>query len=390
MSAAAARGAGLENTTDNFSPPKPVDAHAGRWFKHDWLRRESTIERQRVCMSRAYGENVTVRKGEFSASLGGVMACGSRTCPVCSPNLFARNRADIEQAVRAWREGEGGTVLFGTFTVRHSRRDSFDSLKEAVSAGWHAVTGGKGWLLDRRRHGVEHWIRVFEEKWSPDNGWHLHVHYLMFIRPGAPIGVDDLLSGMFRRWRRAVVALGFRAPLKRAQDLHEVGGDFAPELLGAYFAKQSVATEARTAEQLAMELTMRDGKFSLSHDSFTPGELLTLAVSGFEDARLKWGEYERGMKKRRVIAWSRGLRDLVGIGDELSDEEAALVETEELRRAVVEMRARGFRKIVLTGRRRELLQRVWDDEADAVLWLQSLGITAVLGTFDRHGEEAAA
>jgi hypothetical protein len=378
------RSGGLENTTDNFSAP--CHSSDARWFKLEWLRVESTLRRQRICMTRAYARDVSVRRGSTSIGFGGLMACGSRACPVCGPNLAAQNRSEIVQAVRSWREGDGGTVLFGTFTVRHRLGQSFEELKAGVSAGWNAVTSGRGWIRDRREHGVEHWVRVFEEKWSPETGWHLHIHYLVFVRPGHDAHATELLESMFGRWRRSALSLGLGTPALVGQDLHDVTGENADIVLGDYFTKQIERSVGRTAVQLGLELTNRDGKFT--GESFTPGELLTLAVAGMDDFRLLWGEYERGMQKRRVIAFSRDLREAVGLLDEVSDIDAALVEGEELRKTIIEMRAFAFRKVVGHRLRRELLQRAWASPEMAVAWLEERGIPAVLGGFD-HIEQPA-
>lgn len=375
--------AALENTTDNFS----ALGSDARWWKLEWLRNESVLKRQRLCMTRSHALNVSVRRGATSMNYGGVMACGSRTCPVCAPTLYAQNRDAIRQAVHAWREGEGGSVLFGTFTVRHRLGQRFDVLKQGVSDAWHAVTAGRGWLNDRRNHGVEHWVRVFEEKWSPKTGWHLHVHYLMFVSPGfTAASVQPLLTSMFQRWNRGAQASGLDASIL-GQDLHLVDGDeAAANVLADYFAKQAGKTAEMSTDALALELTMRDGKFSGA--SLTPGELLTMAVCDHEDSRRLWAEYEAGMRGRRVIAWSRGLRDRVGIGDELSDGDAAQLEAEEIMRTIMQMKPKAFRKLTLTGRRRELLQRAWHNPTKAVEWMQSLGMDAVEGTYDHVGVES--
>lgn len=388
-------GADLENNANNSSPRgSTIDQ---KWLKLEWLRCESVMKRQRLCLVIAFSDRVGVRQNFTSVGFAGLQTCGSRLCPVCGPRIAANNRKDVIQAVRAWREGEGGIVLFGTFTVRHHKGQSFDDLKAAVSAGWARITSGKGWLLNRRRHGVEHWIRVFEEKWSPTSGWHLHVHYLMFVTPLAPgetcPPMSELLASMFGRWRSAVVAIpGMGTPVLIGQELHEVTGENADQVLGEYFTKQVAGSDERTAESVGFELTNRDGKFSkatLARGSFTPGELLTLAYCGDDHARLLWNEYERGMKKRRVIAWSRGLRDLVGIGDEITDELAAALEGDELMATVLEMRGVHWRKVASRhGRRVELLRRVaGDGAASAVEWLAELGVPSVLGTFDSQGDD---
>ena len=387
-------GARLENNANNLSPlPKFLDS---KWHKLEWLRRESVMKRQRLCLVIAHSDRVGVRQNHTSVNYSGLQTCGSRLCPACGPRIASRNRDDVIQAVRAWREGEGGTVLFGTFTVRHHKGQPFDQVKHAVSAGWHRVTAGKGWATDRRRHGVEHWLRVFEEKWSPTSGWHLHIHYLVFVSAPQPgefrPPVTDLLASMFRRWRAGVIAIpGMGTPVIDGQDLHEVTGENADQVLGDYFAKQIGNNAEKTAESIGWELTNRDGKFSrrsIAAASFTPGEILTLAYAGEENMRRLWNEYERGMHKRRVIAWSKGLRQLVGIGDEISDEAASHLEGDELLATVLEMRSFHWRKVASRhGRRLELLTRVHRDGAEsAVGWLADLGIPAVLGTFDSQGE----
>jgi hypothetical protein len=191
---------------------------------------------------------------------------------------------------------------------------------------------------------------------------------------------------MFGRWRSAVVGLGLGTPVLVAQDLHEVTGENADQVLGDYFTKQIERNSGRTAEQIGLELTLRDGKFS--GESLTPGELLTLATVGDEKARLLWNEYERGMHNRRAIAWSRGLRQLVGIGDEISDVDAAAMEPEELMATVLEMRAHAWKRLVIKpGRRVELLDRVLKDGPEsAVEWLAEYGIEAVPGSFETWGE----
>lgn len=346
-------------------------------------------------MLRAWSDVVGVKQGFDTASYSGLMACGSRLCPVCGPRLANRNKQEIQQAVSAWR-AEGGRVLFGTATVRHTLGDRFELLKFGVSQGWERVTQGKGWVADRRRHGVEHWIRVFEEKWSPLSGWHLHIHYLLFVaspedRPDA-LPVEDLLRSIYRRWNAGVQAAGLSATVFDAQELHELQGDGA-EVMGEYFTKQAMGTEERTAEQIALELTNRDGKTrdSIGVPSLTPGEILTLAASGQSPVCEKlWAEYEQGMIKRRVIAFSKGLRARTGIGDELSDVDAAQLEPAELVTVVMEMRRQMFKRVAAKrGMRTELLARVLRDGPEATVgWLSERGIDAVVGRLDNQGEQA--
>lgn len=338
-------------------------------------------------MTRAHSDVVTVMSNGSDAHFSGVMTCGSRLCPVCGPRIAAQNGIDIAHVIRQWRDAEGGRVYFGTFTVRHNRYDSFEQLREAVSDGWHAVTGGRGWLRDRRAAGISHWIRVFEEKWSLANGWHLHVHYLLFARRDAPqFQVSMLLDSMFARWSRAVKNAGFRSPLPQGQDLHEVHGDGAEDL-GGYFSKQVTdAAESMTADdyrRLGFEMTSKDGKLRVTKmgvNSLTPGEILGLAILGDPRFVALWREYERGMEGRRVIAWSRGLREWAGVSvmtDEEAAQEANDQQIEQTGKPVIGMAASGFAKVARYRLRTDLLRLVVEQgAAAAVEFLDRFGVRA--------------
>jgi len=374
----------LENTTDNSSPPRLPSA--SKWAKLDWLRVESSVKRQRSCMSRPLGKTVGVRLTSGVAGISGVMHCGRVACPNCGPRIGAVRREEINRAVSVWRE-RGGVVLFLTLTLRHDRGQSFEELTGALSSCWAAATGGKQWVKDRARHGIAHTLRVWEEKWSIANGWHTHVHALLFLDPAADEAPDvsDLLASMFARWARKAVSLGLGAPLLRGQDLHVVEGDAdAAEMVGSYFAKQ-VLDDA--AESMAWELSNPNGKGS--GDSFTPAELLELAVGGDPEMARLWGEYERGMTGRRTIAWSKGLRDAVGLDDEKSDQDIADEELSTEEDTVISMTARSWMRLSGTaGHRRELLRLVTVDGPDVALdWLRSLGLMAVAGLHD-FGDES--
>lgn len=337
-------------------------------------------------MTRSVAGVVSVRTGETRASFSGVMCCGGRPCPVCGPALYGANRDDIVQCVRAWREGYGGTVLMGTFTLGHELRDSFEDSAALVAKAWAAVTSGKGWVADRRRHGVAHWVRVFEDKWSDSTGWHCHVHYLVFVEPGRAPDALALLRSMFKRWSRVVSAAGRRVSAL-AQELHEVDGDSAAAVLGDYFTKQAAASEHATADALGWELTGRDGK--RGGGSITPGELLQLAAAT-DDPRLValWHEFERGSRRRRMIAWSRGLRQLCGVGDELPAEDVAAAEAERTGTVAMQLWASEYKRVVNKRLRAELLRVTFEHGAAAgVAWLAERGIAAVVGMYDRQGVE---
>lgn len=383
-------GAALENTTDYASAPRP---RAAKWAALDYLRTESTDKRQRSCMTRPLGTTVGVRLSQMGAGVAGVTRCGKVICPACGPRIAVERRAEIERAVDAWR-AKGGTVLFLTFTLRHSHADTLESLVRARSGAWRAATGGRGWVKDRATFGVAGFIRALEEKWSMQHGWHVHVHALVFIdaSPGSAAvlsAVADLLPAMFTRWQKAAVKSGLRAPLLVGQEAHEVTGEDAGRLMGDYFAKQAMAHGRDTAESMAWELTNQNGKGS--GDSFTPGELLELAVGGDDTSAGLWSDYERQMKGQQTLTWSKGLRELVELEDERTDQEIAEDEAGDVEDTVLSITSRSWLRVSrINGARYELLRLVVEDGPPAALaYLLGLGCVAVLGRHEFEREERA-
>lgn len=375
-----------------------------RWQRMDWLRQHSARHGQRMCGLSAAVDEVTVQRGDNGVHFGGLLTCGSRTCPNCGPRVAAGTRSDIEAAIAAWMVRPTRRLWFGTFTIRHGKGQGFQELADAVSACWGAATGGRGWMRDRQLHGIAHTLRIFEQKWSAKNGWHVHVHVLFFLEE-ILAEVEDhtaLLDTMFRRWASKAIALGMGVPLLRGQDLHEVTSSGALDRVARYFAKETTDASAEHPGSIAAEMSNGAGKQGLT--SLTPGQILAWAmegedyiaqlwgsaserqrgrgVQGMEYARHLYREFERGMKGRRTIAWSQGMREALGLGAELTDEQ--LAERQEAADAVtrdtlVSMTGQEWRRFnARPGRRAELFSVAATlTGPELVAWLAGYGITAV-------------
>ena len=108
------------------------------------------------------------------------------------------------------------------------------------------------------------------------------------------------------------------------QEAHIVKGA-ADKSLSEYF------TKARDDSTYGIGLELAHSQSKLARDgfgTFTPWELLTMMdIADTEErffmARDLWSEWEHGSKGRRQIAWSKGFRDLVGLGVEVEDETIA-------------------------------------------------------------------
>lgn len=286
------------------------------------------------------------------AGFSGLQTCGSVwACPVCSEKINAERQAEIEAGIRAWLEA-GNSILFGTFTLSHGLEDGLEDLWNAISPAWAKVVGGTSWhggkkaLGDKARFGVAGWLRVVEVK-DGANGWHPHIHALFFVKGRTMTGqqLEDFKGRMFGRWNKHLGERGFHALEGIGVDLRRVGD---AEALGHYFAKNTYGSTdpGGAAYEVTGSQSKRQGKggvtpFQLlerivstdadleqledgSYVSKTTGELLG-SVDRKAHARdlARWAEWERVSAGRRQLTWSKGLRDLLELDAERTDEEVA-------------------------------------------------------------------
>ena len=316
-------GALLENTANNFSPDplfSASDYRKRRYEARAFLWHESTLDRVRGCGHHPVNPAgyVAVRLAGGMAGFAGLPSCGSVWAdPVCNAKIMARRAVEIGAAVEAWM-ATGGRVAFVTFTQRHRKGQKLRKLWDALQGGWHRVTGGKGWTLDRESLGLVGWLRVVEINWG-SNGWHIHIHALLFI--GAGVTDEQLQTAhgrMFARWSAGLEAGGLARPLMSGQDCRVLTGA-ADEDLSRYFTKA-----VHKGERIGLEFTRSQSKrVRVALGTAPVWALLDDARVGDLDALALWREYEQASKGRRQLTWSRGLRELLGLRAEKSDEEIA-------------------------------------------------------------------
>lgn len=328
--------AALENNANNFSPlltrgftgnvdltrEDTADSlRVSRYRRRGLLWEVSALERVRKCGRTRHDTAGVALRQTASGVVGfaGVCTCGSVwVCPVCSSKIMARRALEIGGAVAAWQsQSPDHHVIFSTFTMSHHKGQRLSYLWGSLSTAWNKVTGGKAWITDKERFGVEGWCRVVEVTDGP-NGWHVHVHALLFL-VSASLDVESLHRRMFARWSRALVRAGLAEPSLIGQDAHLVNGP-GDAALAAYFTK---AVDG--AHRIGLELTQSQTKKARRRHSTVPTWGLLDEVEETGDLT-RWEEWELGSKGRRQISWSKGLRERLGLRREESDEELAAEE----------------------------------------------------------------
>jgi len=304
--------------------------------------------------------------------ISGLQTCGSVwSCPVCSEKVNAQRQAELQAGLERW-VAEGNSIVFGTFTMQHSPGQRLEHLWDAVSPCWSKVTSGPSWSGgkrqegDRQRFGIAGWCRVVEVTHG-NSGWHPHVHALFFVRGQIDdAAIDDMRGRFFQRWNCELGRRGLRS-LEFDKDGHAVAVDLRrvvnpAEGMADYFAKNTyLSNELRDAaadatevaststSAAAYEVTGSHSKkargsgrtpFQLladlvdvqrtefGHVDVSTGEILegeSLVSSRSKPTRdfALWREWEETSRGRRQFNWSQGIRDLLGIGVEETDEDIA-------------------------------------------------------------------
>ncbi len=184
-------------TTPSARRPRDDRYVARRWL---WDNAGRSANRVRACGLRAQGSAtgegvITLRVADAAtdsprAGWSGLQSCGSTwACPVCAEKIQAKRNADVAAAL-AVAKARGLVVGFLTFTVRHKRRHALTSVWAAVSHAWRATTSGspREWTKDRDTFGIAGYLRLTEVTHGDGNGWHVHIHALVFLRPhGRPV-----------------------------------------------------------------------------------------------------------------------------------------------------------------------------------------------------------
>lgn len=294
----------------------------------------------RVCVGLGADVGVHRVEGEDGprGAVTGLASCGSVwCCPVCAAHIRQARAEDVQAGAERHQDGGGGLGMV-TLTIRHGAAEGLAGTLNGVLDAWRRTIMGAPWKRLRARFGVVGYIRSIEITWGQANGWHPHVHVLLATK--APLtGAErvELEHALWLRWRTMVLRAGLGEPDRE----HGVRLDVGGSALAGYIVKVQ-------ERGLALEMTRGDLKVSRG-ERWQPFDIALLAGDGVKDAVTLWHEYERATKGRRAIHWSRGLRDLWGLDDEVEDQE--LVEEHETspETQLVSVTATDWRAVVEMG-----------------------------------------
>lgn len=314
-----------------------------------------------------WGVDVLYAPVKAAAHFGGLQCCKSVwLCPVCAAKISERRRIELAEGLNAWLQfttGERRRTLLVTFTLAHERSDDLSVVFDALKRARKLLVGGRGAQQLKHDHGVVGMVRALELTHGL-NGWHPHLHVLMFFDREVPILAFE--QAIKARWSQCVGAAGRYASWEHGCDVR-----FSDSDISNYIAKWGKEPDWTTAHEMTKAVTKtgrRKGR--------TPMQLLADYLDGDEAAGRLWIQYAVNFKGERQLRWSNGLRARLGLEKEKTDEEIA-IEQEEIAVVLSSLTTGAWRIVLANDARGELLEvAARGDPAQVEAFLVQLGAGA--------------
>lgn len=334
QSAEAASGGLLGITAKSSTPPdREIGARASRVQRYEalhqarvWLGRRvnamhpdvqfpGEVYRTFDCRNVRTGHFVEIRHNTgLPANYRNLATCGSVwACPVCATRIQERRRLELEHLVQ-WASDQDLQAIMVTFTFPHTGFHSLSDLLSRQSDAFKRFRTGGPFRRFKAEIAFQGLVRSLEVTHGA-NGWHPHTHELWLVKPG--VG-HEIRARLVDLWERACIAAGLLDPNDQVKlqafRVHSV--DVRTNVTsGDYLAKQDSSRKWGITHEVA-KATSKAGKAKGVH----PHEFLVRKAKG--DAA-RYFEYLDGMKGKRQLFWSPGLKGACGL-DDMSDEDASL------------------------------------------------------------------
>lgn len=248
---------------------------------------------------------------------GGLTTCGSGwTCPVCAPRIAEVRRAELSKAL-VQHVSRGGRVQLMTLTFPHEADWQIADLLKRFGKARDRFINSRGFKKILGKEGAAQCIgRVTSlEVTHGVNGWHPHLHILLFVgRVLSEYETDDLKKNWVDQLFK--VGLGENSKLTdmMAHALDLRGGEFAAD----YVAKYGHEEQWGVTSELA-----RNASKHAINEHLTPFGLLAACMAGDSRAGALFREFAHAFLGKRLLTWTPGLRKLFDLSEDESDEAAA-------------------------------------------------------------------
>ena len=255
------------------------------------------------------------------ARMTGIIRCGSVwTCPTCALPVSEKRREELAAGMVEWTNS-GGHVYLMTLTFPHERTDELSTLMVKLTKALTRFRTGRAYRGVRDRFGVVGAVRALEATHG-QNGWHPHLHFLVFGKPGL-LDDDEARDTLRNAWLQCLDKAGL-LPANKAEDaaLHSFdirGGDQAADYISKFGRDQKFGMSSEVTRHMAKVGARGLAEFS---GHVTPFQILEWAAKGDTLAVSLWREFAPVFTGKRQLVYTAGLKKKLGI-DDLTDDEIA-------------------------------------------------------------------
>lgn len=160
----------------------------------------------------AGADGVAIKRSKSRARYTGLQHCKRLwLCPICASHASNLRRTQLKKCVET-EAGRGNQLAFITYTVRHKIDDSIEVVRGRVLGAHAAMHSGRAWVALEREFDWAGSIKTVEITYG-DNGWHVHLHELAFVRDDCEMHVlHDVLR---KSWCDHVSRIGGSATPNR-------------------------------------------------------------------------------------------------------------------------------------------------------------------------------
>ena len=240
--------------------------------------------------------DVQIRIEGKSAWYHGLVNCGQVwACSVCAYRIAVQRAKELQTVIEGHRKA-GGAIYLVTATIPHDQGDRLKPMRRAVSKAWRKTTSGRAWQDMKDRIEWQGQVRALEVMHGV-NGWHPHLHILLFTRRSLSEAETSALSNfLYQRWSDAIEAAGYRRPSPEHGLWLSHGED-----AGWYVTKI-------TKQGLAQEIGRPDTKKGRAGSRSILQIIDDWSQYGRDSDKRLIREWLDGMYGARQLTWSRGIR----------------------------------------------------------------------------------
>lgn len=262
------------------------------------------------------------------AFVAGCSVCGSVWgCPLCAPKITERKRIDVEAGMTSAKDKDL-QVMLATFTIPHGRGHDLKQIRAQILDAWRKGSTSRAGKFMRKMIGLRGYIRVVEVTYGA-NGWHPHFHVLLFL--DTELSAQEIQEAWYPIWLDGCRKAGLEDP----SEAHGVRVDDGTRA-------------AQYVTKWGMDSELTKGHLKKGKKSVNPWDLLRIYTFGLEGiapelreiaaglgidkkrARALWLDFFHAFKGTRQLYWSNGLRALLGLSKEKTDQEIAEEEMDPL------------------------------------------------------------